>query len=1305
MSSLLRRFVGARRAVSFNVALTALLWLAIAGPSQAATFTSFAPAGGPSGTQVQLRGTGLNATTAVRFNGLDASFSVQADSLVYAYVPSLASNGFIQIVTGANTTNSPSIFFVVQPPSLNNFSPNAGSVGTSVTINGSSFVSITSVKFNGVASSYSVNSTNQIVATVPPGASSGVVSVSNPAGTSVGGTFYFPPQITSFTPGGGTPGTSVTIIGNNFSITNQVDFNGVGVGFSIQNDNRILTSVPGGATTGVLHVTTAAGTTASLTPFYVGAPPSISDFTPTGGPSGTTVIIHGANFDNLTGVAFNGVSVPFHVLNSGSLSAVVPGNTSTGPISATNPAGTGTSIDNFYVGAPPTVRAFTPSNGPAGTAVTLKGTGFLNATRVRFGGVDATSFSSSVDSVLVATVPAAAVTGPINVTNPAGSGASATSFGVGPRLTSLTPPSVPASAATGSIITLTGDHLTGAYDVRFNGTLASFVVDLDTQITAFIPPGATTGPVTVTTPQGTATSPFAFEIVTFTPPAHAPFASWTTDVMSNLPVCAAVNDQSAPVICADSTGGAFIAWMDNRSGDWNVYLQHVTGFGAVAQGWPQDGLLICNAPGTQQNLSIIPDRVGGAIVAWEDSRNSSWDIYAIRIRADRTLAAGWLANGTPVCIANGDQSSISLAPDGIGGALITWQDYRSGYNYDVYAQRLTSNGQTASGWDLNGIWVSADNGSQYLPAIVSDGGGGAFVAFRDDPHGGILYLQHILGSGLIASGWPSNGRLFAAAAVYHAPSLFLDGSGSIYAAWTGGPPYIQRALPDGSFPNGWSTSPKMLNTGGGSGRTMAVSDAGGGIFAAWFSPGSGWVQGQHLNASGARFPGWPAEGLYLHSGSYGLYDLDMTADGQGGAMVTWRDQLTGEPDIYLQRMFPSAIAPGWPVNGAVVCAAAGGQYSPRLVASPTAGTILTWLDTRGPNGVDIYAQNLGLSGKPGNPEPHILSIKDIKADQGGKARISWQRSLLDTLPTLEVGTYGVWRRVTGTFAAAAMRKGATLYRAEDSAPTGTGIEGALRVQRTAAQDIWWEGLASIPGRGQLNYSYTASTLHDSTSAGPATEVYMVDAHASFGPYLWSADPDSGHSVDDTPPLAPRGLTATYAASQSKLHWLPTGDNDLAGYEVHRGTSADFTPSAASRIGTTVDTTYTDPQAAGSYYKVLAIDVHGNAGAIAVVVPPAFTGVGEGGITTLEWSAPSPNPASTSTQMRLRLPQASHVRVGVFDAAGRKVRTLVDAALVSGEHPVTWDLRDDRGRLVNGGLYFARLESLGRSLVQRMVVTH
>jgi hypothetical protein len=76
-------------------------------------------------------------------------------------------------------------------PKLNSFTPSSGPIGTSVGISGSGFTSVTAVKFNGhAATSYTVDSSSHITATVPVGATTGKVSVVTAGGTATSATSY-----------------------------------------------------------------------------------------------------------------------------------------------------------------------------------------------------------------------------------------------------------------------------------------------------------------------------------------------------------------------------------------------------------------------------------------------------------------------------------------------------------------------------------------------------------------------------------------------------------------------------------------------------------------------------------------------------------------------------------------------------------------------------------------------------------------------------------------------------------------------------------------------------------------------------------------------------------------------------------------------------------------------------------------------------------------------------------------------------------------------------------------------------------
>jgi hypothetical protein len=146
----------------------------------------------------------------------------------------------------------------------------------------------------------------------------------------------------------------------------------------------------------------------------------------------------------------------------------------------------------------------------------LTGTNFADVytvSSVLFNGAAAIRFNVFSRTQVTATVPADATTGRIAVTTPGGTGTSATNFTVTPSLPPTLTLFAPTSGVVGSTVTLTGTHFYGASAVTFNGAAAaSFALVADTQITAIVPVGATSGPIAVTTPGGVATSAARFTV-------------------------------------------------------------------------------------------------------------------------------------------------------------------------------------------------------------------------------------------------------------------------------------------------------------------------------------------------------------------------------------------------------------------------------------------------------------------------------------------------------------------------------------------------------------------------------------------------------------------------------------------------------------------------------------------------------------------------------------------------------------------------------------------------------------------------
>jgi hypothetical protein len=406
------------------------------------------------------------------------------------------------------------------PPVISSFSPPGGAPGTSVTILGSNFSAVREVRFNSAVAIFTAVSASQLIATVPLDATSGPIRVSTPTDTA--GTldsFFVSPRIDDFSPTNGSPGASVTITGANFAGATAVRFNDKNAAsFAVVAETQIQAVVPAGGSSGPISVTTPVGTISSTNNFVItGTEPFLNDFSPTNGAPGTIVTIEGRNFAGATAVRFNGMNAAqFFVTAPTQIRATVPSGATTGTIGVTTPSGTGASARPFVVTASPVISAFSPTNGPPGTSVVIDGSNFAGATAVRFNGTTASAFSITASTQIRATVPMGATAGPVSVTTPSGTGASANPFVVStiPIITGFSPTNGPV----GTIVVIDGINFAGVTAVRFNGTnTPNFSVTSPTQISATVPPGATTGLIAVMAPPGTGTSTNHFRVTTGIP--------------------------------------------------------------------------------------------------------------------------------------------------------------------------------------------------------------------------------------------------------------------------------------------------------------------------------------------------------------------------------------------------------------------------------------------------------------------------------------------------------------------------------------------------------------------------------------------------------------------------------------------------------------------------------------------------------------------------------------------------------------------------------------------------------------------
>lgn len=219
----------------------------------------------------------------------------------------------------------------------------------------------------------------------------------------------------------------------------------------------------------------------------------------------------------------------------------------------------------------------------------------------------------------------------------------------------------------------------------------------------------------------------------------------------------------------------------------------------------------------------------------------------------------WTPGGEDICSAYGLQNNPSVVSDGVGGAFVAWGDARVGYPYDLYIQRVDANGNVL--WTLNGVHVETyvDHPNSARIQLVSDGAGGAIAVFKSST--GTLLAQRIDADANL---------LWSGAFFWNALDIFQEG-------------------------------PELL---WGCMDFDAISDGAGGVVVAWswfwqeafLQPVYYGVSAQRVDANGTlqwgdTYP--PRYGVVLEGNNGAGASPEVTLDGAGGAIVSWHTDPSG----------------------------------------------------------------------------------------------------------------------------------------------------------------------------------------------------------------------------------------------------------------------------------------------------------------------------------------------------------------------------------------------------------------------------
>jgi predicted lipoprotein with Yx(FWY)xxD motif len=440
-------------------------------------------------------------------------------------------------------------------------------------------------------------------------------------------------------------------------------------------------------------------------------------------------------------------------------------------------------------------------------------------------------------------------------------------------------------------------------------------------------------------------------------------AQWSTNSKVNTPICTNLSKQKDPRIIDDGVGGAYIAWKDWRNASTpDIYIQRINKDGVIL--WTSDGISACNDPKDQSTPNMIRDKNYGVIVTWSDWRSLiERDLYAQRFDSSGNIK--WAYNGAVVANKTNREHNEKIITDTANGCIVIWEQQSAGY-WDVWGQHLDSNG--APKWGIGGKALCGVLANRLNPKVQADGAGGAFVVWQDF-RSNIDY--DIYGQRIDAAGnlmWGNAAKLIGGGFEAQIdPKIDPDKSvKGFYVSWIDKRNgldydiYAQRVDSTGNglwAANGVSVIESDSNQ---TAQDMLSTSNTGGLIVTWKDNRSGNydVYAQAINADGSKR--WASSGVPLVIAAKDQLNPNICSDNSTGAIITWQHGIGTQFDIRAQHIDANGNVL-WTPGGSIISDADSSQLGPKNIADGNGGSIIVWEDLRKGN-IDVYCNRVTANG-------------------------------------------------------------------------------------------------------------------------------------------------------------------------------------------------------------------------------------------------------------------------------------------------------------------------------------------------------
>jgi hypothetical protein len=269
--------------------------------------------------------------------------------------------------------------------------------------------------------------------------------------------------------------------------------------------------------------------------------------------------------------------------------------------------------------------------------------------------------------------------------------------------------------------------------------------------------------------------------------ANVALAQWPSDPTSNMVLSNLSGAEVIPKIVTTPDGGCYVSWWDNTSGNYDVYAQRLNGIGEIQ--WAENGLLISHH--TQDtwltDYDMALDSAGYAIIAVNDIRNSAdRDIFAYRISPNGDFA--WGPDGLAISTGSGFTPDPVIVVTSDGNIVFAWQ--QGDVTSVINIRKVRTDGSDF--WDPPIITLTHTY-SLSIPRLAAAENDGFILQYLQAQGSQYYSPKYLLAQKYDANGvaqWPGNGVTISNAGGFGPqmrPDITSDETDGAYSYWYSGP--------------------------------------------------------------------------------------------------------------------------------------------------------------------------------------------------------------------------------------------------------------------------------------------------------------------------------------------------------------------------------------------------------------------------------------------------------------------------------------------------------------------------------------